>query len=99
VSGMDWNDCPESNGIGVRNRPERVSGMLRNTQVPIATARSGFTPSQLKDIRGRYSYSQGISAGDVSLFHFLNLGVWLPTAIVSRQGNVGKKGDRFIFCL
>jgi hypothetical protein len=33
VSGMDWNDCPESNGIGVRNRPERVSGMPRNTQV------------------------------------------------------------------
>jgi len=31
VSGMDWNDCPESNGIGVRNRPERVSGMPRNT--------------------------------------------------------------------
>ena len=33
VSGMDWNECPESNGIGVRNRPERVSGMPRNTQL------------------------------------------------------------------
>jgi hypothetical protein len=28
---MDWNDCPESNGIGVRNRPEWVSGLPRNT--------------------------------------------------------------------
>jgi hypothetical protein len=28
---MDWNDCPESNGIGVRNRPDWVSGLPRNT--------------------------------------------------------------------
>ena len=31
VSGMDWNECPESNGIGVRIAPEWVSGMPRNT--------------------------------------------------------------------
>jgi CubicO group peptidase (beta-lactamase class C family) len=57
-------------------------------KVPVATARPGFTPSQAKEFRDRYSYEQVISAGDVSLFHFLNLGIWLPTAIVSRQGNV-----------
>ena len=28
---MDWNECPESNGIGVRIAPEWVSGMPRNT--------------------------------------------------------------------
>jgi hypothetical protein len=28
---MDWNDCPESNGIGVRIAPEWVSGLSRNT--------------------------------------------------------------------
>jgi len=27
---MDWNHCPESNGIGVRIAPEWVSGMPRN---------------------------------------------------------------------
>ncbi len=47
-----------------------------------------FMPSQAKKFRDRYSYEQVISAGDVSLFHFLNVGIWLPTAIVSRQGNV-----------
>jgi hypothetical protein len=31
VSGMDWNECPESNGIGVRIAPEWVSGLPRNT--------------------------------------------------------------------
>ena len=29
---MDRNECPESNGIGVRIAPEWVSGMPRNTQ-------------------------------------------------------------------
>jgi len=30
---MDWNECPESNGIGVRIAPEWVSGMPRNTLI------------------------------------------------------------------
>jgi CubicO group peptidase (beta-lactamase class C family) len=55
---------------------------------PVAIARTGFTPSQAREFRERYSYEQVISAGDVSLFHFLNLGIWLPTATVSRHGNV-----------
>jgi CubicO group peptidase (beta-lactamase class C family) len=57
-------------------------------KVSVATARQGFTPAMAKELRDRYSYGNAISAGDVSLFHFLNLGIWLPTAIVSRQGNV-----------
>lgn len=57
-------------------------------KAPVAIARTGFTPSQARKFRERYSYEQVISAGDVSLFHFLNLGIWLPTAMVSRQGGV-----------
>jgi len=57
-------------------------------KAPVAIARTGFTPSQAREFRERYSYEEVISAGDVSLFHFLNLGIWLPTAVVSRQGNV-----------
>jgi CubicO group peptidase (beta-lactamase class C family) len=58
--------------------------------VPVAAAAAGFTPSQIEGFRNRYGYEQVISAGDVSLFHFLNLGIWLPTAIVSRQGDVSE---------
>jgi hypothetical protein len=37
---MDWNECPESNGIGVRIAPEWVSGLPRNTQ--LKTSKNGF---------------------------------------------------------
>lgn len=57
-------------------------------KAPVAIARTGFTPSQAREFRERYSYEEVISAGDVSLFHFLNLSIWLPTAMVSRQGKV-----------
>jgi CubicO group peptidase (beta-lactamase class C family) len=56
--------------------------------IPVAAARDGFTPALARELRSRYSYGEVISAGDVSLFHFLNLGIWLPTAAVSRQGDV-----------
>jgi CubicO group peptidase (beta-lactamase class C family) len=55
---------------------------------PVSIARDGFTPEQIRDVRSRYSYTQVISAGDVSLFHFLNLNVWLPTATIARSGTV-----------
>ena len=54
--------------------------------LPVNIARNGFTPLQSKHLRNRYTYEQVISAGDVSLFHFLNLGLWLPTVIVPRRG-------------
>ena len=57
-------------------------------KIPVAAARAGFTPEQARDLRARYSYEEAISAGDVSLFHFLNLGIWLPTAPVVREGDV-----------
>ena len=57
--------------------------------IPSRVARKGFTPEQARDLRARYSYEEVISAGDVSLFHFLNLGIWMPTAPVVRQGDVG----------
>ena len=57
-------------------------------KIPVAVARAGFTPAQARDLRARYSYEAVISAGDVSLFHFLNLGIWLPTAPVVREGDV-----------
>jgi CubicO group peptidase (beta-lactamase class C family) len=57
-------------------------------KAPVSIARTGFTPSQAREFRERYSPEEVISAGDVSLFHFLNLGIWLPTTMVSRQGNV-----------
>jgi len=57
-------------------------------KIPVSAARAGFTPEQARELRARYSYEEAISAGDVSLFHFLNLGIWLPTAPVVRQGNV-----------
>jgi hypothetical protein len=58
--------------------------------LPVSAARNGFTPEQARDIRNRYSYTQVISAGDVSLFHFLNLNVWLPTVTVARSGRARK---------
>lgn len=57
--------------------------------IPVATACRGFTPTMMQELRHRYTYGEVITAGDVALFHFLNLGVWLPTAIVARQGAVG----------
>ena len=57
-------------------------------KIPVAAARAGFTPEQARELRARYSYKEAISAGDVSLFHFLNLGIWLPTAPVVREGDV-----------
>ncbi len=57
-------------------------------KIPVAVARAGFTPAQANELRSRYSYEEVISAGDVSLFHFLNLGIWLPTAPTIREGNV-----------
>jgi CubicO group peptidase (beta-lactamase class C family) len=56
-------------------------------KIPVSAARAGFTPEQARELRARYSYEEVISAGDVSLFHFLNLGIWLPTAPVVRQGS------------
>ncbi len=56
--------------------------------LPVSAARNGFTPEQARALRDRYSYVELISAGDVSLFHFLNLSVWLPTAQIARKGNV-----------
>jgi CubicO group peptidase (beta-lactamase class C family) len=56
--------------------------------LPVSVARNGFTPEQARSLRDRYSYVEVISAGDVSLFHFLNLNVWLPTAQIARTGNV-----------
>lgn len=57
-------------------------------KIPVSAARAGFTPQQARELRARYSYKEVISAGDVSLFHFLNLGIWLPTAPVVREGDV-----------
>jgi CubicO group peptidase (beta-lactamase class C family) len=57
-------------------------------KIPVSAARAGFTPEQARELRARYSYEEAISAGDVSLFHFLNLGIWLPTAPAVRKGNV-----------
>jgi len=34
VSGMDWNDCPESNGIGVRNAPEYAGEKDHEMKLP-----------------------------------------------------------------
>jgi CubicO group peptidase (beta-lactamase class C family) len=56
--------------------------------LPVSVARNGFTPEQARSLRDRYSYVEVISAGDVSMFHFLNLNVWLPTAQIARTGNV-----------
>ncbi len=58
------------------------------TPWPVSVSRDGFTPEQVRDVRSRYSYTQVISAGNVSLFHSLNLNVWLPTATIARSGPV-----------
>jgi CubicO group peptidase (beta-lactamase class C family) len=54
----------------------------------LAEARSGFTPEQARDLRKRFSPKELISAGDVALFHFIDMGLWLETAIVARRGEV-----------
>lgn len=64
------------------------AGAQAPAPLPVSAAKNGFTPEQVREIRDRYSYLEVISAGDVSLFHFLNLNIWLPTAKVARSGEV-----------
>jgi CubicO group peptidase (beta-lactamase class C family) len=52
----------------------------------LAQARAGFTPEQARDFRRRFDPQEMISAGDVALFHFNGLGLWLETAIAARGG-------------
>jgi CubicO group peptidase (beta-lactamase class C family) len=54
----------------------------------LAQARAGFTPEQARDFRQRFSPEELISAGDVALFHFIDIGLWLETAIAARSGEV-----------
>lgn len=54
----------------------------------LAQARSGFTPEQARELRNGYSVRALISAGDVALFHFLDLGLWMETTPASRSGPV-----------
>jgi CubicO group peptidase (beta-lactamase class C family) len=54
----------------------------------LAQARAGFTPQQARDFRQHFSPKELISAGDVALFHFIDIGLWLETAIAARSGEV-----------
>lgn len=54
----------------------------------VAQARAGFTPEQARDLRQGFSPEALISAGDVALFHFIDIGLWLETAIAARSGDV-----------
>lgn len=76
--------------LGVMVLPLHAAENKASTEakVPVATARQGFTPAMAKELRDRYTYKDVISAGDVSLYHFLNVGQWMQTATISRQGNV-----------
>ena len=56
----------------------------------MAQARAGFTSEQARDFRQRYSPESLISAGDVALFHFIDIGLWLETVIAARSGEVMK---------
>ena len=46
---MDWNDCPESNGIAVRIALEWVSGMPRNTHSCHSRSISDIKPAMTKE--------------------------------------------------
>ncbi|TFU05617.1 class A beta-lactamase-related serine hydrolase [Polymorphobacter arshaanensis] len=54
----------------------------------LAEARAGFTPEQARKLRQGYSPEALIAAGDVALFHFLDIGLWLETEIAARSGAV-----------
>lgn len=54
----------------------------------MAQARAGFTPEQARALRQGFDPKALISAGDVALFHFLDIGLWLETAIAARAGDV-----------
>jgi len=54
----------------------------------LAQARAGFTPEQARDLRQRYSPEALISAGDVALFHFIDIGLWLETVVAARSAEV-----------
>jgi CubicO group peptidase (beta-lactamase class C family) len=54
----------------------------------LAQARAGFTPEQARSFRSRFSPKELIAAGDVALFHFIDIGLWLETAIAARSGDV-----------
>lgn len=54
----------------------------------LAEARAGFTPEQARKLRQGYSPEALIAAGDVALFHFIDIGLWLETAIAARSGDV-----------
>jgi CubicO group peptidase (beta-lactamase class C family) len=54
----------------------------------LAQARAGFTPEQARDLRQRFSPEELISADDVALFHFIDIGLWLETVVAARSGVV-----------
>jgi hypothetical protein len=54
----------------------------------MAEARAGFTPEQARTLRQGFDPKALISAGDVALFHFIDIGVWLETVIAARSGEV-----------
>ena len=59
-----------------------------DTLLPVASASHGVTPDQATELAGRFSFSEMMAGGDVSLFVFLNFGVAYPSVEVSRAGPV-----------
>ena len=54
------------------------------TLLPAASAVHGFTPEQATELAGRFSFSEMMAGGDVSLFVFLNFGTAYRSVDVSR---------------
>jgi CubicO group peptidase (beta-lactamase class C family) len=54
----------------------------------LAQARAGFTPDQAREFRQQFTPEALISAGDVALFHFIDIGLWLETVVAARSGDV-----------
>jgi hypothetical protein len=54
------------------------------TLLPVASAVHGFTPEQATELAGRFSFSEMMAGGDVSLFVFLNFGTAYRSVDVSR---------------
>jgi CubicO group peptidase (beta-lactamase class C family) len=68
--------------------PTEEQALPSDPLVPVSHAKDGFTPSEARDLLGRYNYMEVLGSGDVTLFFSLNVNQSLVTATIPRAGSV-----------
>jgi CubicO group peptidase (beta-lactamase class C family) len=69
-------------------RTHFTAPVAASDRLAVSVARNGFTPALAAELRARHNYLEGLKAGDVSLYGFLNVAEFLPTAVIHRSGPV-----------